>query len=261
MILKNITDINSKDLYAVWSYGLMLFCKTDKKWAIVQRKHSVAFLKLMKCRFSISYIQNLLDRTTEEEKQMFMEFILTRDIAYLQRNNINHTKEDIVHINNVLDQYGDIFVSHVMNSRVSCPLEWTWPKGMKNYDEEPPLSVAYREFEEEVGVRIDKKLVIHDEHLNSITPVYSNKLCVTNMIHIKTTFFPVVVENICKNTTVAAADSKASSSYTTSSSNDDVQNHEVECVKWVSTAELDKYLDLSSYEKRIIDYIEKKYGG
>ncbi len=147
------------------SYGLLVYAKNTKRWAIVQRKHSVEFLLFMKGCYRLSHLSILLSSITPCEYASIRHCALSRD---------NFTEMYISQLffdDNGLEYAYSQFVKNLSRSLnllsqldlSNNKLEWTWPKGRISYQtSETPISCAVREFEEEVGIKLPPPQFISD---------------------------------------------------------------------------------------------------
>ena len=61
------------------SYGLIVFAKDTKRWIVIQRKHSVEFLLLVKGTYRIVHLPFLLMNITSEEADILSKSIKSED--------------------------------------------------------------------------------------------------------------------------------------------------------------------------------------
>jgi len=127
------------------SFGLMVYAKDTKNWAIVQRKHTIALILYISGNYRDSQMVIISQNMTCEEHDMLL---LPFNSLYAE---LGLPKKGIRY---ALYRYNRSISR--MKSLISCnyhiDLEWTWPKGRINHEiNETPIECAKREFEEEFG--------------------------------------------------------------------------------------------------------------
>ncbi len=168
----------SFDVNKLCSYGIVLYCKSTKRWVMVRRKHSIEYVMLFKGYYENSMVPVLLKGMTSEEIANVKRFLGNSQIFYHEIRNITGKKNY-----RVLNHCHDHFVASrpiiIQTLRILEEegykfhgLQWEWPKGMSNKNETGYES-AMREFSEEVGFDLGE-LEIPSENVYQLRPFQRN---------------------------------------------------------------------------------------
>ncbi len=156
------------------SYGLIVYAKDTKRWALVRRKHSIEFLLFIRGLYRITHLPLLLSGLTSKEANIIKDCLssaLTFNRVYLQELDLDPSGLSYAIIrltesrNLVLNLLSKISISH-------NELKWTWPKGRliytssNNDERETPFICAQREFIEEVEFTLPPPLFVSDTYLS-----------------------------------------------------------------------------------------------
>jgi hypothetical protein len=152
------------------SYGLIVYAKNTQRWAILQRKHSIEFVLLIRGLYRPTYIPMFVSSITDEEAKILLRSL--RDFEYFQ-----HVYSDIVEYHDKDFQYAytrlqecRIILHHLLtHCDVSAnSLDWTWPKGRLHIsqNQETPYECALREFEEEVEIKLPSPLYVSRNYVS-----------------------------------------------------------------------------------------------
>ena len=144
--------------YIPQTFGLIVRAADTGKWLLIQRRHSIGLLSVLKGNFSLSNLPILFKSMTAHEVSMLSRGYQTRDtfidlLTEVYRDT-NHRYVDLTWsrlesgrelITKLIDKYRNTTVQ----------LQWLWSKGFKRnscYKEES-MAAAMREFKEESGIR------------------------------------------------------------------------------------------------------------
>lgn len=153
------------------SYGLIVYAKDTKRWAIIQRKHSVEFLLFIRGLYRLTYLPLLLSSITREEADIIEKCLrggpnIFRDI-YLNYLNLGH--EGLQYALIRMAESRNI-VSKMLTklNLTENELSWSWPKGRLHIssERETPFECAKREFIEEVEIKLPPPLFISDTYIS-----------------------------------------------------------------------------------------------
>lgn len=153
----------------ITSYGLLVYAKDTKRWAIVQRKHSVEFLLFMKGSYRLSHLSILLSAITLEELKSIRLCALS--FEHFKHIYISELYFDDIGLDYAYSQFSaNYYITMDLLSRLDLSqnqLKWTWPKGRISYsNNESMLDCAVREFEEEVEFNLPMALYISDSYIS-----------------------------------------------------------------------------------------------
>jgi ADP-ribose pyrophosphatase YjhB (NUDIX family) len=153
------------------SYGLIVYAKDTKRWAIIQRKHSVEFLLFIRGLYRLTYLPLLLSCITKTESDIiekclkegpnFFKSIYLKDLE-LCPDGLEYALIRMAESRNVVLT----LLSKLDLSKNN--LKWTWPKGRLHIssDRETPFDCAKREFTEEVEIILPPPLFISDTYVS-----------------------------------------------------------------------------------------------
>lgn len=148
-------------LHPIMSFGIICYKIDDGiiKYIMIQRKDSLSFMEFVRGKYTtddISYIKQLLDYMTENERNMLLncsfDDIWNYTWCQSNQNGFKHTKEYIESKQKfeyllTYNTIHNILVSSV-KSNIMLEQEWGFPKGRKKL-KEADLDCAVREFCEE----------------------------------------------------------------------------------------------------------------
>lgn len=148
-------------LHPIMSFGIICYKIDDGiiKYIMIQRKDSLSFMEFVRGKYTtddISYIKQLLDYMTENERNMLLncsfDDIWNYTWCQSNQNGFKHTKEYIESKQKfeyllAYNTIHNILVSSV-KSNIMLEQEWGFPKGRKKL-KEADLDCAVREFCEE----------------------------------------------------------------------------------------------------------------
>lgn len=155
------------------SYGLIVHAASTQRWAVVQRKHSVAFLIYIRGGYRPSQLPILLSTLIPEEANLILKCLAegsaTYKRIYLEELDLDPGGLQLGLIR--MRESRGLVSSFLSRADLSLnQLEWTWPRGRPIYKpdgskNETPLECACREFEEEVQIQLPPALYLSDSPL------------------------------------------------------------------------------------------------
>jgi hypothetical protein len=162
------------------SYGLIVYAKDTRRWAIIQRKHSIEFLLLFSGCYRPTYISLLLSYITVNEASVIEKCIkggpnIFTDV-YLNELDLNPDGLEYSLIR--MAESRDIILKVLPRLDLSKnELSWTWPKGRVHIasNREVPFDCAKREFAEEVEISLPPPLFISDTYISQNTETITGR--------------------------------------------------------------------------------------
>lgn len=158
------------------SYGLIVYARDTKRWAIIQRKHSVEFLLFIRGLYRLTHLPLLLSCVTRNEADIIHRCIkggptIFREVFVtelgLDENGLEYAMIRMAESRNVVV---NLLSKLDLSKNV---LKWTWPKGRLSYSNqsvnnarETPFACARREFTEEVEIELPSPLYISDTYVS-----------------------------------------------------------------------------------------------
>lgn len=153
------------------SYGLIVYARDTKRWAIIQRKHSVEFLLFIRGLYRLTYLPFLLSCITKEEA-FIIEKCLKGGPKIFQSvylTDLELSPEGLEYALIRMAESRDVVLNLLLKLDISNnSLRWTWPKGRLQIssDRETPFECAKREFTEEVEIILPPPLYISDTYVS-----------------------------------------------------------------------------------------------
>lgn len=152
------------------SYGLIVYAKDTKKWALIQRKHSVEFLLLMRGLYRLTYLPLLLSSITSKESSIIQDCINNgKDtFVYYFNDELELNPKELPYALTRFSESYNIISSLLRKINISDnKLKWTWPKGrlLITNQKETPFTCAKREFTEEVEIILPPPLFVSDTYV------------------------------------------------------------------------------------------------
>lgn len=161
------------------SYGLIVYSKDTRRWLLVQRKHTVEFLLIMKGMYRFSQLPFLVNSITKKEAEIvercikdsfnYFNHVYSELKLHHETRNYSYTR---------LMESKNIILSLLSRADLSKnKLSWTWPKGLINSlkDKETPFQCAKREFYEEVEVVLPDPVFISQTFIRHTTKTIYGK--------------------------------------------------------------------------------------
>ena len=155
------------------SYGLMVYSKNTKRWAIVQRKHSIEFLLYIRGHYRVSYLPFLLSRITKQEYKVINECINghPEELKRVYTKKLSLYPEGLEYALVRMKETGSVALKVLSQINVANNLlPWNWPKGRQNYMEgfENPFLCAIREFKEEMEIDLPRPIYISNSYVSEV---------------------------------------------------------------------------------------------
>ncbi len=145
------------------SYGVILFSYKTKRCVLVKRKHSFQFLVILSGNYRPSSLILLIPNITKTESKILLKCIFDKKIY------VSYVKKILNYEINIDTSYEKLYENQEMiinlyeRNSFDNDLKWNFPKGKLEYNvDKSILSCAYREFEEEIGVKIPDLIYISD---------------------------------------------------------------------------------------------------
>lgn len=158
--------------FKITSYGIILYSIKSKKWIMVRRKESVEYMLFMRGKYEKSDIFTLVKGFTYEEVIKTKNMIDDPKLFISESKRV-YKKFKISSYNTFLNSKDIIakVINKLQNNRYSFhDLCWEWPKGMVEKDENG-YECAIREFEEEVGIKLNQDSI---SSIMQLKPQYHN---------------------------------------------------------------------------------------
>lgn len=137
---------------SIVSYGFMLYARDTGRWLLVQRRHSVEFILVLRGNYCYSHLPIIARYLTREEIADLLSLLSAGATEYARFiAHMGIEPEAAKHGYSQLQNYSDALATLLRNVKPRDSPLWTWPKGRCDWNE-TPFEGAMREFEEEVGV-------------------------------------------------------------------------------------------------------------
>lgn len=134
------------------SYGFMVYARDTQRWLVVQRKHSVEFILLLRGDYCYSHLPLIVPELTRAERSIVLSLLscnVSTYARYLRQLGLEPDAAEHGHAQ-LLSHY-DTLATLLANIDPRPFTLWTWPKGRCGWSE-TPLACAMREYEEEVSL-------------------------------------------------------------------------------------------------------------
>ena len=164
LFVPRIVTQNPFENNKIISYSLIVYAKKTQRYVILQRKHSVEFLLTLSGHYRPSLLLFFLPKMTNEECQLLKQ-LLYQDKSYfyniyvhvvgLNKKDVDYAYTRFLESQEPIDEF--LKTNHHMSD-----LQWTWPKGRLNVNEDG-LSCAHREFLEETEILLSEPLYLSDQ--------------------------------------------------------------------------------------------------
>ena len=194
----------------IMSFGHILFRRDNNKILMIQRKDSLCYIEFLRGKydiFNINYIQILINKFTNEEKENLIKYefdnlwkklwlIDNEEITYQIKNDYIKGKEKydklkkgyLYHKTNEYVDF-DYFLKKSNTNYISS--EWEFPKGRRN-NKETNKECAEREFKEETNYNKNDYQLI-----SNITP-FSEEYLGENRVRYKHIYYIGYLNNLEK---------------------------------------------------------------
>lgn len=153
------------------SYGLIVYAKDTKRWALIQRKHSVEFLLFIRGLYRLTYLPLLLSCITKDEAAIIDRCLKggPKVFEHIFLNELELSPKDLDYALIRMAESRLVVSNLLLKLDLSeNTLKWTWPKGRLHIsaDRETPFDCAKREFTEEVEITLPPPLYISDTYVS-----------------------------------------------------------------------------------------------
>ena len=132
------------------SYGIIAYCKTNKRWMMVKRRYSPEFLSFVRGFYYKSQLETIFERLSKEELSMALKIANNEKYFSSMYNNLC-TRGDFEHSKKMLKNNRANIMAYINQHTGDEMNNWLFPKGRMAKEEEP-LETAKREFTEETGI-------------------------------------------------------------------------------------------------------------
>lgn len=146
------------------TYGIMVYAIDTAKWLMIQRRHSIGLLILLKGRFVISHIPSIVSTLTQNEMDMLHLMLKSKDdyIKIFKKVYVDVNNKNVDCTWDLLDSARELIYKSLHKYRgKNNSLEWLWAKGHPKtlligdrLVEEDAEETAVRELIEESGISI-----------------------------------------------------------------------------------------------------------
>jgi hypothetical protein len=155
---------------SIISYGLVIYAKNTGRWAIIQRKHTIEFLLIIKGFFRLTYLPFFLSKIMPEES-IILNTLLSNDKSYFMDfyvNKLQLPQEDFNYSLMRLNQSKKYIIKILEKLDLSKnKLSWSWPKGRLQFSsvKEIPFECAKRESIEELEIILPDPIFVSNNFL------------------------------------------------------------------------------------------------
>ena len=194
----------------IMSFGHILFRRDNNKILMIQRKDSLCYIEFLRGKydiFNINYIQILINKFTNEEKENLIKYEfdnLWKKLWLIDNEEITYQiKNDYIKGKEKYDKLKEGYLYHKTNEYVNFDYflkksntnyissEWEFPKGRRN-NKETNKECAEREFKEETNYnKNDYQLILN------ITP-FSEEYLGENRVRYKHIYYIGYLNNLEK---------------------------------------------------------------
>lgn len=186
------------------SYGLIVYAKNTKKWAIVQRRHSIEFMVFIRGIYRITHLPFLLSCIMETESANIQKCLHDGPDSFttLYLNELHLPDEGLEYALIRMAESRNIVLN--LLSKINLKentLDWNWPKGRISYSIDPDtresaFDCAIREFNEEVEINLPPPIFISDTYLTeTISTITGRNIESRYWIYILSEEIPMPVTN------------------------------------------------------------------
>lgn len=214
------------------SYGIILI--KDKNILMLNRRNSIYYIEFIMGKYSLDNIKSvelIFSRMTSNEK--YNIFNKSFDYLWTDLWGYKNKSKNLYKYNKGFKKYqilkkNDLLLKRLCNIKIYEDTEWEFSKGRKNIDE-INIDCAIRELKEETNIDIKKYDLI-----KNILPIIEEYVSTNNVIY-RICYYIGIYNDILSNT--------------------NINNDEVNEVKWIDINKTYKYI--RDYNKSKIDVINK----
>lgn len=142
------------------SYGVFLYARSTKQFLVIQNRDSHAFLFFFMIRdlraWSTDRVLSLFRECTHDEIQrlMYYPFEELYNDLYLNHDSVKFRRQEETARYNYEYFHSRNDWKERLSKMSGSTLLWEFPKGRRDNPEESPIQCAFREMEEESGIRL-----------------------------------------------------------------------------------------------------------
>ena len=238
----------------IMSFGHILFRRDNNKILMIQRKDSLCYIEFLRGKydiFNINYIQILINKFTNEEKENLIKYEfdnLWKKLWLIDNEEITYQiKNDYIKGKEKYDKLKEGYLYHKTNEYVNFDYflkksntnyissEWEFPKGRRN-NKETNKECAEREFKEETNYNKNDYQLI-----SNITP-FSEEYLGENRVRYKHIYYIGYLNNLKKGIKV--------------DTNNINQFTEIKDIQWLTKEEsLNKIRNYHHTRRKVIEQI------
>ena len=238
----------------IMSFGHILFRRDNNKILMIQRKDSLCYIEFLRGKydiFNINYIQILINKFTNEEKENLIKYEfdnLWKKLWLIDNEEITYQiKNDYIKGKEKYDKLKEGYLYHKTNEYVNFDYflkksntnyissEWEFPKGRRN-NKETNKECAEREFKEETNYNKNDYQLI-----SNITP-FSEEYLGENRVRYKHIYYIGYLNNLKKGIKV--------------DTNNINQFTEIKDIQWLTKVEsLNKIRNYHHTRRKVIEQI------
>ena len=238
----------------IMSFGHILFRRDNNKILMIQRKDSLCYIEFLRGKydiFNINYIQILINKFTNEEKENLIKYEfdnLWKKLWLIDNEEITYQiKNDYIKGKEKYDKLKEGYLYHKTNEYVNFDYflkksntnyissEWEFPKGRRN-NKETNKECAEREFKEETNYNKNDYQLI-----SNVTP-FSEEYLGENRVRYKHIYYIGYLNNLKKGIKV--------------DTNNINQFTEIKDIQWLTKVEsLNKIRNYHHTRRKVIEQI------
>lgn len=162
-------QMTSRPLWKIrHSYGVFLYARRTQQFLLVQNRDSQAFLYFFMIRnietWDCERIVSLLEDCTQDEIQrlLYYPFDELYTDLYLHHDPLRFQKQEALARHNYSYFHSQPSWKEEARQITGRPPQWEFPKGRTDGVSEIPLDTAFRELEEEAGIRLRPQSPTHE---------------------------------------------------------------------------------------------------
>jgi 8-oxo-dGTP pyrophosphatase MutT (NUDIX family) len=160
----------------VISYGLIVYAEDTQKWLLVQRRHSIEYIALIRGMYRLTHLPIFFDKMTREEIRTVQTYFTSNEKFKELYNSmyLEDTYLDYALLRR--EENAELILNLVNQPRPGKELDWNWPRGRINYnrllERERPFMCALREFAEEVEVELPQAIRVSPNYISELIHSY-----------------------------------------------------------------------------------------
>lgn len=182
------TPFNSKNII---SYGLIVYARNTQRWLLIQHRHTVEFLLIIRGLYRKTHLPFLLSCITPSEADLIKECIKKGPLFFnnFYTNELKLDPNGLKHAISKISELRNVIINLLSKLDLSLnELKWFWPKGRSSQFSENTFTIACKEFYEKTGLQLPPPLFISDNYISEINNTISGRT-------IESRYFLYVIEN------------------------------------------------------------------